>query len=59
MAITIGGLWWFNAEIFPGWQERGLGVLFAPVLLVYVFAIGIVWYKIFIFAMRLLGALDE
>lgn len=59
MTITIGGLWWFNTEIFPGWQERGLGILFAPGLLVYVLVIGVVWYKIFIFAMRVFGALDE
>lgn len=59
MAVTIGGLWWFNTEIFPVLRERGLAFLFAPGLLVYVFGIGYVWYKIFIFAMGLFGALDN
>ena len=59
MTITIGGLWWFTNDIYPGWLDRGIGLLFAPLLLAYLFAVCFVWYKIFMFAMGLLGALDD
>lgn len=56
LAVTVGGMWWFNASALPVLQRNDLEVLMLPGLLVYVFLIGFVWYKLFIWSLRLVGA---
>ncbi len=56
LAAVILGLWWFNTSGLPVLQRNNLEILMLPGLLACVFLIGLVWYKVFIGAMRLLGA---
>ncbi len=56
LTVTVGGMWWFNASLLPVLQRSNLEVLMLPGLLAYVFLIGFVWYKVFIWSLRIVGA---
>ena len=56
LVIAVGGMWWFNTSGLPVLQRNNLEILMLPGLLAYVFFIGFVWYKIFIWSLRLVGA---
>ena len=56
LAVTVGGMWWFNASLLPVLQRSDLEILMLPGLLAYVFLVGFVWYKVFIWSLRLVGA---
>ena len=56
LVVTFGGLWWFNTSLLPVLQRNNLEILMIPGMLVSLFLMGVVWYKIFIGALRLLRA---
>ncbi len=56
LAAVILGLWWFNTSGLPVLQRNNLEILMVPGMLVCVFLIGLVWYKVFIGTLRLLKA---
>ncbi len=56
LAAVILGLWWFNTAGLPVLQRNNLEILMVPGMLVCVFLIGVVWYKVFIGTLRLLRA---
>jgi hypothetical protein len=56
LVVAIGGLWWFNTSGLPVLQRHNLEILMLPGLLVSLFLIGVVWYKTFIWSLRLVRA---
>ena len=56
LAAVVLGLWWFNTSALPVLQRNNLEILMIPGMLVSLFLMGVVWYKIFIGALRLLRA---
>ncbi len=56
MAAVVLGLWWFNTSALPVLRRNNLEILMLPGMLVSLFLMGFVWYKIFIGALRLLRA---
>lgn len=56
MAAVVLGLWWFNTSALPVLRRNNLEILMIPGMLVSLFLMGVVWYKIFIGALRLLRA---
>lgn len=55
LTIAVGGMWWFNTSGLPVLQRNNLEILMLPGLLAYVFLIGFVWYKVFIWSLRIVG----
>ncbi len=56
LAAVVLGLWWFNTSALPVLRRNNLEILMLPGMLVSLFLMGVVWYKIFIGALRLLRA---
>ena len=56
LAAVVLGLWWFNTSALPVLRRNNLEILMIPGMLVSLFLMGVVWYKIFIGALRLLRA---